>query len=386
MTARVLVLYTGGTIGMVPSAQGFVPAPDLRRRVLGELGGLVDRLPQHDLLELAPLIDSANLSPEDWSRIGTALVERWQDYDGFVVLHGTDTLAYTASALSFMLAGQDKPVILTGAQIPLGQLRSDAGTTWSPRCCWRPDRKSARSASISTAGCCAATARARSGPAASMLSTRRTFPGSARPALACGCGTTCCWPRARPISPCPDARPARWRWPPCTPGMSAQSLQSLLTAPGVRGLVLQSYGVGNLPAADTALLQVLAEAVAAGTTVVNVSQCLNGEVQQGAYATGAALDAARRAARPGPDAGGRLCQAAPAAGPGVAGAGAAAGDVRADPGRVQPRLRRCPPPSSFPWPNRRPGDTCCGGCHGFVFTLSRSRPTIAVIEYMEIHI
>ncbi|NVD35867.1 type I asparaginase [Marinobacter lutaoensis] len=292
MTARVLVLYTGGTIGMVPSAQGFVPAPDLRRRVLGELGGLVDRLPQHDLLELAPLIDSANLSPEDWSRIGTALVERWQDYDGFVVLHGTDTLAYTASALSFMLAGQDKPVILTGAQIPLGQLRSDArdNLVTSLLLAARPEISEV---CVYFHGRLLRGNRARKVRASGFDAfDSPNFPWLGEAGIGLRLRDDLLLAPGTPDFTVPRCQAGAVAMATVYPGMSAQSLQSLLTAPGVRGLVLQSYGVGNLPAADTALLQVLAEAVAAGTTVVNVSQCLNGEVQQGAYATGAALDAA----------------------------------------------------------------------------------------------
>lgn len=118
MSRRVLVLYTGGTIGMVSSNGAYVPAPGFSARLACHLGERGNELPRFDVFELGQLIDSANLTPENWTTMARVLIEHWDQYDGFVVLHGTDTMSYTASALSYMLQGCDKPVILTGAQIP----------------------------------------------------------------------------------------------------------------------------------------------------------------------------------------------------------------------------------------------------------------------------
>jgi L-asparaginase len=82
-------------------------------------------MPRWDLVEFDPLLDSSNISFEQWNLIADMIAKKYDDYDGFVILHGTDTMAYTASALSFMLEGLDKPVIFTGSQIPLCELRSD---------------------------------------------------------------------------------------------------------------------------------------------------------------------------------------------------------------------------------------------------------------------
>ena len=127
--SRVLIIYTGGTIGMQPSEQGYVPMSGFNELVATELNSRgINGLPdfEFDMIECQQLIDSSNLVPDDWTRLGNRLKQNWNDYDGFVVLHGTDTMAYTASMLSFMLQGMDKPVILTGSQIPMVELRSDA--------------------------------------------------------------------------------------------------------------------------------------------------------------------------------------------------------------------------------------------------------------------
>ena len=119
---KTLLIHTGGTIGMVATDAGFAPAE----------GVVEDFLATHapdtvDLRRLSPLIDSANATPADWDRIAATIAENHAAYDAFLVTHGTDTLAYTAAALCFALEGLDKPVILTGAMLPLPVAGSDGG-------------------------------------------------------------------------------------------------------------------------------------------------------------------------------------------------------------------------------------------------------------------
>ena len=124
---KVLILYTGGTIGMQPTEHGYAPCSGYFAGALQAVPDLhSERLPHWELMELEPLLDSSNIAVTEWNRIGAEIAAHYHDYDGFVVLHGTDTMAYTASALSFMLEGLNKPVILTGSQIPLCEPRSDA--------------------------------------------------------------------------------------------------------------------------------------------------------------------------------------------------------------------------------------------------------------------
>src|SRR5262245_14807256 len=127
MRPSIYVIYAGGTIGMRQGAGGWEPAPGLLpelMRAMHELQGSDVR--QFTIHEFARLRDSSNMTPEDWNAIGRDIAEHYEAFDGFVVLHGTDTMAYTASALSFMLEGLAKPVVLTGSQIPLCETRNDA--------------------------------------------------------------------------------------------------------------------------------------------------------------------------------------------------------------------------------------------------------------------
>ena len=121
----ILIIYTGGTIGMVndPVSGSLVPinfrhisdqVPELRR-----FGFTLESV------SFDPVIDSSDVSPETWIRIAETIAAGYDRFDGFVVLHGTDTMAYSASALSFMLSGLEKPVIFTGSQLPIGVLRTD---------------------------------------------------------------------------------------------------------------------------------------------------------------------------------------------------------------------------------------------------------------------
>ena len=123
---RIYIAYTGGTIGMKQSDQGYIPVKDHLTDAINKMPDFFrQEMPEFVINEYHPLIDSSNMSPDDWQRIAIDIQEHYQDFDGFVVLHGTDTMAYTSSALSFMFENLEKPVIVTGSQIPLSQLRSD---------------------------------------------------------------------------------------------------------------------------------------------------------------------------------------------------------------------------------------------------------------------
>lgn len=290
MTARILVLYTGGTFGMVPSARGYVPAADLDARIRAALGPRTRALPEYHLLELTPPIDSANLLPHDWTRMAAALAGHWQDYDGFVLVHGTDTMAYTAAALSFMLRGLDKPVILTGAQIPLGQVRSDAADnlTTALLLASRPDISEV---CICFSGRLLRGNRARKVRACALEAfDSPNFPWLGEVGITVNLRHDLLLPAGEPAFVTPAFRNEAVVMMPAWPGMTGGVLAAMLSLPGVRGVVLQGYGVGNMPVTDDALAEVLADAVAAGKTVVNVSQCLSGSVCQGAYASGTWLD------------------------------------------------------------------------------------------------
>ncbi len=124
--SRVLIIHTGGTIGMTKTADGYQPDGAYFRSAISHMDSLkAEGMPEWDYLESDPLLDSAKMSVREWNMMGQMISDNYDRYDGFVILHGTDTMAYSASALSFMLEGLKKPVIFTGSQIPLCETRSD---------------------------------------------------------------------------------------------------------------------------------------------------------------------------------------------------------------------------------------------------------------------
>ena len=121
------MLYTGGTIGMKPSDIGYVPDPEFPEKVKEQIGSIKNqKIPEFDIISFNPLLDSSNMTPSEWDKIAAVIHENFDDYSGFIVLHGTDTMAYTASALSFLLPNLTKNVIVSGSQIPFCEIRNDA--------------------------------------------------------------------------------------------------------------------------------------------------------------------------------------------------------------------------------------------------------------------
>ena len=127
---KILLIYTGGTIGMEESSQGYVPKKHFLQKKLksfldmypkGQKTGIAD----YDIIEMNPLLDSSNMTPKDWNKIIERIQNNYGKYDAFVVVHGTDTMAYSSSAVSFAFQNLTKPIIFTGSQIPLARLRND---------------------------------------------------------------------------------------------------------------------------------------------------------------------------------------------------------------------------------------------------------------------
>jgi L-asparaginase len=291
MRKRVYIAATGGTIAMRRTAAGYDTEPGFLAELLAKLPELqAPEMPDYTLHEYDPLLDSSNMTPRDWWRIAQDLEAQYDDYDGFVVLHGTDTMAYTASALPFFLEGLGKPVIVTGSQIPLCEIRNDARANLLaslliaanepiPEVCLFFGDKLLR-------GCRAVKVDA-DGLAA--------FDSPNYPPLGeAGTDLEIHWNRVRP-APAPETR-FRVREVDevmigalrLFPGIPAEFLKNVLRPP-LKGLVLEAYGVGNGPDRDPAFLAALAEAIGRGVVIVDTTQCLRGKVDLADYATGAAL-------------------------------------------------------------------------------------------------
>jgi lysophospholipase len=300
-TNRVLVIYTGGTIGMQSSPRGYVPAPGYLAQRLASMPlfhdpsrpplttplSRYDRRVRYDILEYDPLLDSSNMGLEDWVKIARDIERFYQYYDAFVILHGTDTMAYTASALSFMLENLGKTVILTGSQIPIAEARSDAidnvlgaltiaGHFEIPEVCLYFANKlmrGNRTRKVDASGFAA-------------------FQSSNFPALVdVGIDLQVHWdrvvsPSARPfaVRPITQRNVAALR---LFPGISAEMIANVLQPP-IAGVVLESFGTGNAPDRRQDFLDALRAGTDRGVVIVNVTQCQRGAVSTD-YAAGRAL-------------------------------------------------------------------------------------------------
>lgn len=291
MTKRVLILYAGGTIGMEQTAQGYSPMADFPARLMECLTAQpLAQMPDYDVITLPQPIDSSNLIPQDWTNISRVLIQQWERFDGFVVLHGTDTMAYSASALSFLLRGNDKPVIFTGSQIPLTVPRTDALSNVLS------SLQLAAFHQVNEVGIAFSDRLLRGNRSRKMCSSHFTAFDSPNYAPLAAIGINIQIDTTRLLTP---AAP-QFTQPtfvaedvillPMYPGISAVQVDAMLNATDVKGVILQSYGAGNPPDANHALMARFEKASADGIVIVNTTQCPYGSVQQGAYATGSALN------------------------------------------------------------------------------------------------
>ncbi len=286
---RVYIAYTGGTIGMTRRADGSY-APGYLAELMAGLPELRDpRAPEYVVREYPELRDSATMAPADWTAIAEDLAARYDEFDGFVVLHGTDTMAYTASALAFMLRGLGKPVVLTGAQIPLCELRSDARDNLITALLIAA-RARIPEVCLSFGGALLRGCRAVKVNASGLDAfASPNFPPLAQVGIEIAVDWRLVLPPPPPdtplsVQPIGPARIGALRlFPGISPAMVAAVLEPL------QGLVLETYGSGNGPAGDRAFLAALEAASARGVVIVNCTQCLRGRVDQATYATGAAL-------------------------------------------------------------------------------------------------
>lgn len=275
----ILIIYTGGTIGMEKAADGtYHPTAGFEALAKRSIAPAIwQQLPEHDFLELSPAIDSADMSPIQWRQIADTIVNHYDDYDGFIVLHGTDTMAYSAAMLSFLLGGLDKTVILTGAQIPLTEPCSDGagnllialqliGSSRVPEVCVYFANQLFRGNRVTKVSTSAMVAfeSANYRPLGTFENQLKLFHHR--------------WLLPEPPRfDLPDLQDGQVAVIYLTPGMPAGMLQAAVNSEA-RGLVLVSYGSGNVPVSDSDLMAELNAACERGMVMVNVSQCAGGHV------------------------------------------------------------------------------------------------------------
>lgn len=292
---KILLIYTGGTIGMIEN-------PDTKALQPFDFSNLIENVPkvkkldyQIDNVQFDSPIDSSDMNPGHWRNIAEIIESNYDKYDGFVVLHGTDTMAYTASALSFMLENLHKPVIITGSQLPIGEVRTDgeenlitalqvAAATdrygepmvqevaiLFENYLWRGNRSSKMSADNFNA-----------------------FMSNNYPALAkIGLGIHF---NEEALYRSGTKRPLKARYElDCNvmfitlfPGIQESTMRHLLNTPGAKGIVLRTYGAGNGPQSEW-MINLIKKAVDEGKVILNVTQCPNGGVHSTLYEAGNSL-------------------------------------------------------------------------------------------------
>lgn len=284
MRKKVCLIHTGGTIGMARTENGYAPKKGFMNSILSRIYEVdSDEVPDFDFVEYDPLLDSSNISVRQWVRLAEDIKEKYDLYDGFVILHGTDTMAYTASALSFMLEGLAKPVILTGSQIPFSEVRNDArnnlitsliiaGNYHVPEVClFFGNRlyRGNRSAKISSDELIAFDSP--NYPPLGEAGVRITINES----IIRGAGADLKLSKYEP------QKIAVLK---IFPGIQFEIFENILTS-DLKGIVFEAFGTGNIPADKEGLGRILKKAEDNGTVIVVCTQCVRGSAMIGRYQT-----------------------------------------------------------------------------------------------------
>ncbi len=289
MKKKVLIIYTGGTIGMMRDNTKKALVPVNFGSITDQISELKHLNCRIDFHSSHRPIDSSNVKPSNWEELAGIIEKKYKSYDGFIILHGTDTMAYTASALSFMLRNLAKPVILTGSQLPLGVIRTDAkrnlittieiasGNTVVPEVCIYFNNQLFR------------------GNRAEKFTSSKfdAFQSLNYPALA-EAGVDIVYNRDAIAKKSTgkfsvvrgfDTNVALIK---IFPGIQPAIISCMAERKGMKGIILETFGSGNAPT-DKRFIEGIEEAIKKGIIVVNISQCSGGAVEQGKYETSVQL-------------------------------------------------------------------------------------------------
>lgn len=290
---NILLLYTGGTIGMEKDlSTGALKAFDFNK-LLQNIPELKQLDCNIDTISFEKPIDSSNMNPDKWVQIVTIIEENYNQFDGFVVLHGSDTMSYSASAVSFMLENLAKPVIFTGSQLPIGDLRTDAkenlitaiqiaslqnnGTPSIQEVClyfeyklYRGNRTTKINAEHFNAF------------------TSPNYPALAESGVHLNVNSSSLHASNNKKLVVHKVLEDKVVILKIFPGISQSVLESITAIPNLKGLVLETYGSGNAPSEEW-FIAVLKKAIDNGLYVVNVTQCSGGSVSMGQYETSTQL-------------------------------------------------------------------------------------------------
>ena len=292
MQSKILLIYTGGTIGMNRNPKTGSLEPFDFEHLLYNVPELKAFDIEIDTFQFQPPIDSSDMSPRHWTDLSHCIADHYNDYDGFIVLHGTDTMAYTASALSYMLENLTKPVIITGSQLPIGQLRTDGKENLITAVEIATARDEEGHAMVPEVGIYFG---------GHLLRGNRTTKQSAEefnafesynyPHLV-NAGVNITYHRERILKP-------DWKKPmnphfrldnnviifSLFPGIREDLIRHIIHTPNLKAIVMRTFGSGNAPQSPW-LLKALREGTRNGKVIVNISQCMQGAVEMSRYDCG----------------------------------------------------------------------------------------------------
>ncbi len=291
----ILIVYTGGTIGMIENSSNGSLRPFSFEKILDEIPELKNAGYQLNSYSFDPLLDSSNINPGVWIQIAKVIEDNYSKHDGFIVLHGTDTMAYSASALSFLLENLQKPVIFTGSQLPISAIRTDAKENFITSIEIAAQKRYLKSAV----------------PEVAVFFQKKLFRGNRTtkhnaeefkafqsfnyPILAeSGVHLRYNYLAIGDFSSETELIVHKTLNRDVAilkifPGIDRKVVQAILNISGLQGVVMETFGAGNAPN-EKWFLDEIENAIKRGVLVVSVTQCAEGRVEMGMYETGIALE------------------------------------------------------------------------------------------------
>ncbi len=294
--SSIVIIYTGGTIGMKSDPADGALKPFNFSQILDEVPELAKFACRIDSCSFSPIIDSSDVEPSTWVTLVGLIERKYDEYDGFVVLHGTDTMSYSASAVSFMIENLTKPVIFTGSQLPIGTPRTDGKENLISAVEIASAKDSEGHALVPEVCICFDNLLMRGNRTTKMSSDNfKAFSSENLPPLA-EAGISIRYNSALIL------KPEDWNRRPVFhkrldtrvsilkihPGITSEVVRNILCGEGTRAIVIETYGSGNAPSSEW-FLSTVREAHEMGKILLNVTQCPSGSVNMDIYATGRCL-------------------------------------------------------------------------------------------------
>ena len=297
--SALLLIYTGGTIGMKQDMKDLTLKPFDFSQILDEVPEIRKFAFKIDTYSFEPPIDSSDVEPSLWQDLARLIKDKYEDYDGFIILHGTDTMSYSASALSFMLDGLTKPVIFTGSQLPIGVPRTDGKENLISAVEIASAKGDEGHPAVPEVCVCFDSLLMRGNRSTKVNSeVFRAFQSPNFPPLAeAGINIRYNneyirkpndWYQSLTINTELDTRVSILK---IHPGITPEVVRNILCGKDTRAIIMETYGSGNAPTRDW-FLDIVKESSAMNKIIVNVTQCLAGTVNMNIYANGKALERA----------------------------------------------------------------------------------------------